>query len=79
MKWENWVIDATISTPDLFCFVPVEGDINEPESLVFVTGMNYLENTLPKGAKIVAVIHRDGDEAADKFYEENKKKRKRKR
>ena len=74
VNWESWVIDATISKPGEFCFVPVKGDIEKPETLVFVTGINYGKGVLPEGANVVAVIHKDGDEAATKFYEENKEK-----
>lgn len=64
--WDNWVIDATMGCP--FCFCPIEGDIDGEFSVVI--GMNVLG--APPSGKIVAVVHEDGQEAADAFYEEHK-------
>jgi len=72
MIWENWVIDGSLSEPegDLFCFVPVEGNIKG--KCKFVTGMNILSDKSP--GKLVGVIHLEGEQAADKFYEQHKEK-----
>lgn len=69
---DNWVLDASMSYDGLFCFCPVEGDIRDPSgdfSIVF--GMNFLGDKPPRG-RVVAMIHSDGQEAADAFYEANK-------
>jgi len=70
--WENWVIDAGLSHPEdnLFCFVPIEGNIKGKCS--FVVGMNFIGDESP--GKLVAIIHPDGQEAADKWYEKYKDK-----
>lgn len=63
MPFDNWVLDATMGWPPCFC--PVEGDLDGDYSIV--TGLNLI-GSAPKG-KIVAVIHADGQEAANAFYE----------
>ncbi len=63
--WEQWVLDATIVEGGLFCFCPVEGDITGDYSIVF--GMNVLSDKPP--GKLVAVIHKDGQEAVEAFCE----------
>ena len=65
-----WVIDATLSTPPgLFCFCPIEGDINGEYTIV--TGMNYIGNRAP--AKLVAIVHEDGQEAVNRWCKEHEK------
>jgi hypothetical protein len=68
--WENWAIDAGLSYPqdNIYCFVPVKGNIKGECS--FVTGMNYIGDSCP--GKLVAIIHPEGQKAADEWYEENK-------
>lgn len=63
MPWDKWVIDATMGVP--FCFCPMDGDD-------IVTGVNMLAAAPPGGGELVGVIHADGDEAANAFYEEHK-------
>ena len=58
--WEKWVIDASMGYP--FCFCPLDGDD-------IVTGMNMLGE--PPG-ELVGVVHPDGDEACNEFYEAHK-------
>jgi hypothetical protein len=62
--WTQCVIDASLSRDGLFCFCPIEGDIDKDFSVV--TGMNFL-GSKPDDMKLVAVIHPDGQEAAEKF------------
>lgn len=70
MAWERWVIDATMGCMDgLFTFCPIEGDIDSEYSVV--TGMNYVSDVPPKWGKVVAIVHTDGQEAVEKFCEEN--------
>ena len=60
----EWVIDAEMSHGDMLCFCPyVCGDI--------IIGMGVYSTELPSG-KLVGVIHGDGNEAADAWYENNK-------
>ena len=67
MSWTEYVIDGTMDAGEgMFCFCPVDGDD-------FVTGMNYISNRPPDGTKLVGVIHFDGQEAADAFYEKHRK------
>lgn len=68
MSWDTWVIDATIATPrGLFCFCPVDGDINGEHSIV--TGMNVLSDTPP--GRVVAIVHEDGQAAVEKWAADN--------
>lgn len=67
-SWEKWVLDATMGGPP-FCFCPIDGDLDGEFSIV--TGMNSLGAPLGNG-KLVAVVHEDGQEAADEFYEQHK-------
>lgn len=67
MAWDNWVIDATMGVP--FCFCPIDGDLDGEHSIVI--GINVLGGP-PPGAKVIAVVHAEGQEAADAFYEKHK-------
>lgn len=70
--WDKWVIDASMSTPDgLFCFCPVELD-EAGEIVSVITGMNYLSDKPPRDESLIAVIHPDGQEAAEAFCEYHK-------
>ena len=68
MKWENWVLDATMGYP--FCFCPVEGDIKADYTIV--TGLNMIGNTPPHNGRVVAVVHEGGQQAVDDFYAAHK-------
>jgi hypothetical protein len=59
--FDKWVIDGTMGYP--FCFCPLDGDN-------IVTGMNLLTDKPP--GELVGVVHSDGDEAADVFYEQHR-------
>jgi hypothetical protein len=67
MSWNNWIIDATMGYP--LCFCPIEGDLDGEFSVV--VGMNLLGSPPPDG-KVIALLHEDGQEAADAFYEQHK-------
>jgi hypothetical protein len=69
MDEDNWVIDAAMSRDGLFCFCPVEGDIRDPlGDFTVVTGLMFLGDKPPHG-QVVAMVHEDGQAAADAFYE----------
>lgn len=71
MNWTSYVIDASMGARDgLFCFCPIEGDVDG--DFTVVTGMNYLSTQPPKGSKLIAIIHPDGQDAVNEFCEENK-------
>lgn len=66
MNWTEYVIDGTIDVVGgMFCFCPVNEDS-------YMTGMNYISDRPPDGTVLVGVIHLDGQEAADAFYEKHK-------
>jgi hypothetical protein len=64
MSWDKWAIDAS-SAGAPFCFCPIDDE-------GVVVGFAFLGSEPPHGGKVVAVIHADGQEAVDKYYEENK-------
>lgn len=65
------VLDASMGIRDgLFCFCPIEGDITG--DFTVITGLNYLSSRIPETYKLVAIIHEDGQEAVERFIEENK-------
>jgi len=68
--FDTWVIDAGFSQDGLLCFIPVEGEIGTPDCR-FITGMNFLADKPPEG-KVIGIVHFDGQQAADKWYEENR-------
>ena len=60
----EWVIDAEMSLGETLCFCPYnDGDI--------IIGMGVYSTKLPSG-KLVGVIHSEGNDAADAWYERNK-------
>lgn len=68
--WTECVIDASMEVRDgLFTFCPIEGDINGEFQVV--TGMNFIGGK-PDGMKIVAIVHPDGQEAVERFCEQNR-------
>lgn len=62
----NYVIDATFGMQDgMFCFCPIDGD---PEGdFEIVSGLNYIAPTPPPEARLVAVVHREGQAAVEEF------------
>ena len=69
--FDKWVIDATMGCPDgLFCFCPIEGDLDG--EFTVVTGMNYRSNEPPPKVELVGIVHADGQEMADRFCKERK-------
>ena len=65
--WDQYILDATTGCQNgLFCFCPVEGDVNGDYSIVF--GMNILSDKPP--GKLVAIIHAEGQEAVEAFCKE---------
>lgn len=71
MGWKQCVIDASMPVRGgMFNFCPIEGDIDG--EFCVVTGMNYLSASPPAGLEFVAVIHPDGQEAAERFCEEHR-------
>jgi hypothetical protein len=63
--WENWVIDASMPTPDdnIVTFVPIEDD----ETLVL--GMNFIGNKCP--GNLVGVVHLNGQEAVEQWIKDH--------
>jgi hypothetical protein len=69
VMWSECVIDASMGTRGgLFTFCPIEGDINGEYQVV--TGLNFI-GAPPRGVKLVAIIHPDGQAAVDRFCREN--------
>lgn len=67
--WDKYVIDASMGVRGgLFCFNPVELDADGNITSV-VTGMNCL-GFIPDGAKVIGVIHEDGQDAVEAFCAE---------
>jgi hypothetical protein len=66
----GWVIDAGLSHGGVFCFCPVQGDLAGEHQIVF--GMNVICDRPPHGRKLAGIIHADGQEACDRWVEENK-------
>jgi len=67
--WKECVIDASYGVRDgMFCFCPIDGDINGEFSVI--TGMSYIGDAAPEGMKMVAIVHEEGQEAVEKFCEE---------
>lgn len=67
MKDYNWVCDASMGWPPCFC--PVEQD-EHGEILSIITGVNFV-GSLPQGAKVIAVVHEGGGDAAEAFMEKH--------
>ncbi len=70
--WDEYVIDVTLEVYDsdifntrVFCFCPYEADTG-----TVVTGMNLITDW-PEQAKVVGVVHMDGQEAVEKWIEEH--------
>lgn len=69
MPWTEWVIDASMGCKDgMFCFCPIEGDLDG--EFAVVTGINMLSATCPKDRDVVAVVHPDGQAAAESFCDQ---------
>ena len=62
---KDWVLDATLSSPKGWCYVPVEGDIGSGNE-TFVTGLNSIHppNVKPDHP-VLGVIHEDGQQAVE--------------
>ena len=61
----EWVLDASMYAGNgVFCFCPIDQDG------AVVTGMNVLAKKSP--GPLAAVIHADGQEAAERWVAENK-------
>lgn len=69
--WNECVIDATMGAHGgLLCFCPVErGPDGEIDNIVI--GANFIGSP-PVGCRIVGVVHEDGQEAVEAFYEVHK-------
>lgn len=68
--WDNWVLDVTLGYQDgLWCFCPIEGDIDSDDWSV-VVGMSFLSDRPPKDGRLVGIVHADGPEAIKAFCEE---------
>ena len=59
--FKEWVIDVSFDPP---CFVPYERETDR-----LVIGMNLVSNAPP--GKLIGVIHQDGQEAVEKWCEDN--------
>lgn len=65
------ILDATMGDRDeMFCFCPVEGDLDGGFSIV--TGMNYISDKPPESYKFIAIVHEDGQDAAEAFMKKHK-------
>lgn len=62
----KWVLDASHSNDEAWCYIPVEGlDTANP---VFVTGMNLLAGAGVKPeVNVVGVVHEQGREAVERW------------
>lgn len=70
-RTEPYVLDATLSPHDgLFCFCPVEGDLQGDYQIV--TGLNYLSTEPPPTGYLAGVIHEDGQAAVEKWCEQHR-------
>ena len=72
MPFDNWVLDASMSKLGMLCFTPIKGDIKDQFEIV--SGFNMittLNGRFPKG-KIVAIIHKGGDNLVNFWLKENK-------
>lgn len=68
---EDYVLDCTFGERDGFlCFCPVNYD-EEGNVESIMTGLSYLSDRPPDGARFVGVVHMDGQEACDKWCAEN--------
>jgi hypothetical protein len=67
-RWKECVLDASMDViGGMFTFCPIEGDVESGDFDV-ITGMNYGGERSPNGMKLVAIIHPDGQKAAERFY-----------
>jgi hypothetical protein len=68
--WEEWVLDASCGyAGGMFTFCPIEGYSDIAEDYKLVVGMNYMSDRPPKWGKLVAIVHRDGQQAVEDFCE----------
>ena len=66
---KQWVIDASMGVRDgMFCFCPVEGDVEGEFSVVI--GLTLISDTLPDGGRLAAIWHPDGQAAVEQFCTE---------
>jgi hypothetical protein len=66
--WTECVLDASMGCRDgMFIFCPIEGNIDG--EFTVVTGMNFGSAEPPKGMKMVAIVHPDGQAAVEAFCE----------
>lgn len=67
-----WALDASMGVRDgAFCFCPVELDADGNIENV-VTGLTVLSDQPPRGGKMIAVVHADGQIAVEEFCAEHK-------
>ena len=62
-----WIIDAKESGDGLFCFCQVDS-----QDIVDVQYRLYSDEKPP--GKLIGIIHEDGQEAADEWYDTNKER-----
>jgi hypothetical protein len=62
----QWVIVARMGYP--FCFCPIRGDVHG--DCTIISTLNLLTERPP--GKLIAIIHKDGREAVDRFCEQYK-------
>ena len=74
MVWDHWVIDASLERPDdvTHAFTPVELDESGKVTSI-VTGMVYGSKNPPDNGFFYGVWHPDGQEAAQKWVDANRK------
>lgn len=64
----QWVIDAGMGCGDgFFCFCPLEGTLANGQ---IVTGMNLISDRFPEDGVVVAIVHSEGQAAAEAFCEQ---------
>lgn len=70
MLWTDCMIDASMSHGGMFCFCPVEMDGDEVTEVV--EGMNFLSHNPPERMRLRGVFHPDGQDACERWCEENR-------
>lgn len=65
MNWTKWVIDAKKSDDWFLYYSPIDDDMNVIE---------FTSTVLPNGVKVIGVVHDDGQEAVEDWFEINEER-----
>lgn len=72
MAWDNCVIDATMGARDgILVFCPVELDVGG-EITAVISGAMFVGSP-PRGARVIGVVHEEGQEAVEEFYADHRR------